>query len=123
MFDLATFIMVALAGFAVTACAGEADGDRRRTEAAATQSPHSPEGGMNESNRSGGVARLPYARGKTFRTLDEYLAHLERQGAIDLPWWRKVKPGLYERVTSRVPPGPPERATREELMRRFGFTR
>src|SRR5690349_888930 len=45
-----------------------------------------------------GVANLPYARGKTFRTLDEYLAHLEAQGALDLPWWREIRPGVYERV-------------------------
>jgi hypothetical protein len=69
------------------------------------------------------VSNLPYARGRTFRTLDEYLAHLERQGAIDLPYWRQVAPGLYERVTTRMPRRAPERATRAELMERFGFTR
>ena len=69
-----------------------------------------------------GVADLPYARGKTFRTLDEYLAHLEAQGAVDLPWWREIRPGVYERVTTKRP-AQPEVATREELMRRFGFTR
>ena len=69
-----------------------------------------------------GVANLPYARGKTFRTLDEYLAHLEAQGALDLPWWREIRPGVYERVTSRTG-APREVATREERMRRFGFTR
>jgi hypothetical protein len=68
------------------------------------------------------VANLPYARGKTFRTLDEYLTHLEAQGAIDLPWWREIRPGVYERVTT-MRPAQPEVATREELMRRFGFTR
>ena len=69
------------------------------------------------------MSNLPYARGRTFRTLDEYLAHLERQGAIDLPYWRQVSPGVYERVTTRMPRGTPERATRAELMERFGFTR
>lgn len=69
-----------------------------------------------------GIANLPYARGKTFRTLDEYLAHLEAQGAVDLPWWREIRPGVYERVTSK-PDAQRETATREELMRRFGFTR
>ena len=54
--------------------------------------------------------------------LDDYLAHLERQGAIDLPWWRQVSPGVYERVT-RMPGRAPERATRAELMRRYGFSR
>ena len=78
--------------------------------------------GMEESQQRGGVANLPYARGQTFRTLDDYLAHLERQGAMDLPWWRQVAPGVYERVTN-MRGRPPERATRAELMRRFGFAR
>lgn len=76
-----------------------------------------------EQQGAGGVANLPYARGQTFRTLDAYLAHLERQGAIDLPWWRQVAPGVYERVVRNMPGRRPERATRAELMRRFGFTR
>jgi hypothetical protein len=56
----------------------------------------------------------------------EYLAHVERQGAIDLPYWRQVAPGLYEQVTTRRPRGTPARATRAtraELMERFGFSR
>jgi hypothetical protein len=69
-----------------------------------------------------GVANLPYARGKTFHSLDEYLVHLESLGAVDLPWWREVRPGVYERVTS-LPGAPRETATRAELMRRFGFSR
>lgn len=77
---------------------------------------------MEESHQAGGVANLPYARDQTFRTLDDYLAHLERQGTIDLPWWRQIGPGIYERVTN-MRGRAPERATRAELMRRFGFTR
>jgi hypothetical protein len=77
---------------------------------------------MEGAQGGAGVARLPYARGKTFHSLDEYLAHLERQGAMDLPWWRQVAPGVYERVTHAMPGRAPERATRAELMRRFGFT-
>ena len=80
------------------------------------------ETGMTQDEGARGIANLPYARGQTFRTLDDYLAHLERQGAIDLPWWRQVSPGVYERVTRR-PGRAPERATRAELMRRFGFAR
>ncbi|MEQ1618127.1 MAG: hypothetical protein ABL883_07265 [Terricaulis sp.] len=68
------------------------------------------------------VEGLPFARGAVFCSLDEYLAHLEVQGAIDLPWWREVRPGLYERVV-RMPEAQREVATREELMRRFGFRR
>jgi hypothetical protein len=77
---------------------------------------------MEETPQSAGIANLPYARGRTFHSLDDYLAYLERQGAIDLPWWRQIEPGIYERVTNRRGRAP-ERATRAELMRRFGFSR
>jgi hypothetical protein len=80
------------------------------------------ETGAVQPPASESVAHLPYARGKTFRTLDEYLAHLEAQGALDLPWWREIRPGVYERMTS-MPEARREVATRAELMRRFGFTR
>ena len=68
-----------------------------------------------------GVAKLPFARGRRFCSLDDYLAHLEAQGAMDLPWWRQVRPGVYERVT-RMPGAPRDIATRAELMKRFGFS-
>lgn len=69
------------------------------------------------------VGDLPWSRGKSFATLDEYLAHLRANGAIDLPWYREISPGVYELVTSRRPPPEPETFTREQLMERFGFTR
>lgn len=78
-----------------------------------------------DSNKAagGGVAGLPFSHGRTFRTLDEYLAHLERYAApIDQPWWREIRPGVYEHV-KRMPTATPEIATRAELMARFGFTR
>ena len=71
---------------------------------------------------SEGIAKLPFARGKSFCALDDYLAHLEVQGAIDLPWWRQVRPGVYEHVR-RIPGAARETATRAELMKRFGFSR
>jgi len=77
---------------------------------------------MGERAKDGGVANLPYARGEIFYSLDEYLAYLEQQGAIDLPWWREIRPGVYERVV-RMPEAAREIATREELMRRFSFER
>ena len=70
-----------------------------------------------------GVAKLPYAHGHSFCSLDEYLAHLERHAApIDQPWWRPVRPGVYEHV-KRMPGATREIATRAELMKRFGFTK
>jgi hypothetical protein len=67
-----------------------------------------------------GVSNLPFARGRSFACLDDYLAHLQSNSAIDLPWWREVSPGLYEHVTTFTG-AQRETATREELMRRFGF--
>jgi hypothetical protein len=68
--------------------------------------------------------QLPFAHGRTFATLDDYLTHLrERAGPVGQPWYREIRPGVYQLVTSRAPPGEPEIRTREELMRRFGFRR
>lgn len=65
---------------------------------------------------------LPFGQGLSFATLDDYLAHLRRRGAYDVPWYREVSPGVYELVAGRTR-GRPQRHTREELMRRFGFAR
>jgi len=68
--------------------------------------------------------QLPDSFGRTFATLDEYLAHLRRYAApIDKPWYREVRPGVYERVTTMVPRPAPQIFTRAQLMERFGFTR
>ena len=71
---------------------------------------------------SKGVADLPFARGKSFCSLDAYLAHLEVQGAIDLPYWRQIRPGVYEHVR-RMPGATRETATRAQLSKRFGFSK
>ena len=71
-----------------------------------------------------GIENLPYARGKTFHSLDEYLAHLKSNAAIDLPYWQETAPGEYEWMTSMrsVENGDArETATREELLTRYGF--
>ena len=69
------------------------------------------------------VSGLPFSHGRSFSTLDEYLAHLrENAGPIDQPWWREISPGVYEHV-KRMPRAKRETATHTELMQRFGFTR
>jgi hypothetical protein len=75
---------------------------------------------MTGTHKDDAVSNLPFARGAVFRCLDEYLAHLEAGGAIDLPWWREISPGVYEHVTTYTG-AEREIVTREELMRRFGF--
>ena len=70
-----------------------------------------------------GVANLPFAMGKKFATLDAYLAHLKCfAGPIDKPWWKEIRPGVYEHVTTATN-AKREIATRAELMKRFGFSR
>jgi hypothetical protein len=78
-------------------------------------------GGAQSS--SGGVADLPYSFGRKFETLDAYLNHLEcNAGPIDLPWWKEVRPGVFQEMTS-VPEARAAIATRAELMTRYGFDR
>ena len=80
--------------------------------------------GERDAAAAGGkpVSGLPFSHGKSFRTLDEYLAHLQKHAApIDQPWWREIRPGVYEHV-KRMPGAPREIATRAELMKRFGFS-
>lgn len=68
--------------------------------------------------------QLPFSHGRSFATLDDYLAHLrERAGPIGQPWYRQIGQNRYELVTTRVPPGEPETLTRAQLMERFGFSR
>jgi hypothetical protein len=107
---------MAVLGLVAPACGAPPDGNR-----SAAASGFRPVDGQSEnqvSNQQTDVSRR-------FSTLDDYLAHLERQGAVDMPWWREVEPGVYELVTSFRPleGQRPERATRAELMRRYGFTR
>lgn len=76
---------------------------------------------------SAGVAP-PGAGGRTFATLDDYLAYLRDYAApMDRPWYREVRPGVYRIETGNLrtgerPGAAPERLfTREDLERRFGF--
>jgi hypothetical protein len=70
--------------------------------------------------------QLPINR--RFRNLDAYLAYLEKmQGPVDGPWYREIRPGVYELQTGNFRPlgsEAPERIfTRAELEKRFGFSR
>lgn len=76
-----------------------------------------------ERGASSGVAKLPFAMGRTFASLDEYLEHLAcNAGPIGMPWWREIRPGVFEHVKTNTG-ATPEVATRAELAKRFGFDR
>lgn len=67
---------------------------------------------------------LPGSFGRSFATLDAYLDHLERYaGPVGQPWFRKIGPDAYEQVSTERPPSQPRTYSRDELMRKFGFTR
>ena len=68
------------------------------------------------------VGDLPFADGQSFATLDQYLAHLRKLGASDIPFYEEVEPGVYQVMAGRAGLQP-QRYTREELERRFGFRR
>jgi hypothetical protein len=71
-------------------------------------------------------AQLPI--NQRFRSLDDYLAFLEKtQAPIDKPWYREIRPGVYELQTGNfrsLDERSPERVfTREQLEKKFGFSR
>jgi hypothetical protein len=109
--------MLALAGLAAGCAdrpAGAADGAQGKEAARMEQG----------TNGGDGVRGLPSSFGRSFATLDEYLEHLRNYaGPIDQPWYREIRPGVYELVTTMRPAPPPQTYTRAELMRRYGFTR
>ena len=76
------------------------------------------------ANMAQSQAELPYAGGRQFRKLDEYLAFRKTLGATDRPWYEEVSPGVYKLTGGRRLPGSPEHTySRRELLEKFGFTR
>jgi hypothetical protein len=80
-----------------------------------------------KAERSASGARpikgLPESYGRSFRSLDGYLVHLQCNAApVDASWWLEVKPGVYRHMKTATN-AKPEMATRAELKQRFGFDR
>ena len=99
------------------ACAPPQPAEPADSVRAPLNSPASP-AGADEN-----LPDLPFSRGRSFASLDEYLAYLEQaNGPIDLPWWREIRPGVFQQVI-RMTGAAPQTATRDELNRRFGFER
>ncbi len=70
------------------------------------------------------VTGLPLAGDAGFCTLDSYLAYREHLGTLDRPWFRQVRPGVYQTVggsPTRVP-FVPKLVTRQQLLEEFGFS-
>ena len=110
-------ISAAASALATSAC-GAAPGNG---QAATAQSQVAVDG--NETKVAGNDATT----GRQFRDLDEYLSYLQAtQGPIDGPWYREIRPGIYQLQTGNLrlddgSPRPKLIYSREELERKFGF--
>ena len=64
-----------------------------------------------------------------FQSLDAYLAWLEKtQAPVDGAWYKQIRPGVYELETGNLrilgAEGEAKKTyTRDELERKFGFTK
>jgi hypothetical protein len=110
-----TLALASLAGACSQQPARALAGDEQTKEPAVTG---------NDSGGDQPVRQLPFSHGRSFATLDEYLEHLRNYaGPVGQPWYRKVGTDRYELVTTARPAGEPQFFTRDQLMRRFGFSR
>ncbi len=76
------------------------------------------------ANGANPVKGLPESYGRSFRSLEGYLIHLQCHAApVDAAWWKEIRPGVYKHMTTATNAPPNETATRAELMKRFGFSR
>lgn len=67
---------------------------------------------------------LPHAQGQSFRTLDDYLLHLQKMGMQDRPYYEETAPGQYRLNVGRGSQNhPPQYFTREELLEKYGFSK
>jgi len=115
---------VPLAALSIGACEGsqfDAGGANAREQSTADANVSASNPGNNVTNEQVPVSQQ-------FRNLDEYLAHLERtQGPVDGPWYKQLRPGIYELQTGNLhldtPDGEERTFTRQELERKFGFSK
>jgi hypothetical protein len=65
---------------------------------------------------------LPYADGRTFKTLDDYLSFRKALGATGRSFYEEISPGTYRLVAGRRLPGAVDKIyTRDDLLKKFGF--
>jgi len=101
---------------AVPACGAPLTRDNAPAEAAETTVAQRPERTVTSDST---------AVSQRFGTLDEYLAFLESRAVLDGPWYREIRPGIYRYETGnyRGPEVEQRVFTREELERKYGFSR
>jgi hypothetical protein len=106
------------------------------TAACGTPSPPTEPVSANSTaaDGEGGIVADQVPINQRFRSLDEYLAFLERtQAPVDGPWYRQIRPNLFElvsgnmRVVGSLGEEQPQQQrhlfTREELEKKYGFAK
>lgn len=78
----------------------------------------SASGGRAGNQQVGG---LPNAHGRTFASLDDYLAFLKQRGTMDIPYYELQPDGRYLFVRGRGTMNDPHYFTRQQLLEKFGF--
>jgi hypothetical protein len=118
-------IFIAIPAFWIAAC-GASTAEVARPGNEMQNRASTPAGaGMGEKNLNDPSAPIS----ERFATLDDYLAFLERtQAPVDGPWYRQVRPGIYELQTAGNlhldgADARKQTFTREELERKFGFSK
>jgi hypothetical protein len=94
---------------AISACVGTADTILAEIAGGAKA--------MTTSNSKSGDASSRFA------TLDDYLAHLAKGGAMDRPYYHRLPDGRYQLIAGRGSNRNPQFFTRDELLRKFGFAK
>jgi hypothetical protein len=113
--SLVTTVVVGLSAASCGAAHGNVENPSAVPQTAAAT------GGKSVSNE-----QLPI--NQRFRSLDDYLAWLkETQAPVDGPWYKEIRSGVYELQTGNlhldVPSTEQRVFTREELEKKFGFSR
>jgi hypothetical protein len=124
VFERIVLPMVVRKALMLAACVAAGCTDRPAGAADPAQG-HKEQNNMAQGTREpDGVRNLPSSFGRSFTSLDEYLEHLRLYaGPVDQPWYREIRPGVYELETTMTPRSAPRTFTRAQLMREFGFTR
>lgn len=110
---MARFAFILLAGCSTALGGGTAETAVPAQEGAITESAR-----VSEED----IRPLPFSQGRSFESLDIYLAFLAERGKAGVPWYREIKPGVYELVSRRGPGAEPRHFSRAELLQKFGFT-
>lgn len=110
------WVLIAAISLATPACAAPLKASGEPSGAAYKPGDDGPEKPVNNN-----IVPL----NERFQTLDDYLAFRKSRAAIDGSWYREIRPGVYRLETGNYhgPEAEKRIFTREELARKYGFSK